>query len=211
MSWEWLIPILILLEGVERSQNIVTCDAHDLEVALICSPAFDRVLVEFGSAQKIKLLGTSARDLVLFAARAVGYLRWMSARNQLGLKFQGLKLTSCVNRDSLQIDRNKLSQNVINLSKTPELSASQLLEAADALTNTRHDLCHVCCGDDAVQVLSIGLRQLFGTNRAKDVTVERLKQSLRLAFEEADFRRSALGRSIGDWERRNRGYGVVRT
>ena len=205
-------PDFDLLEGAEPFRpNVVACDAHDLEVALVCSPAFDRLLLEFGSRTKIQTLCVEARDLILSAAASVGYLRWFSMRSDLGLKFQGLRLASCIDRGSLRVDTVELCRNVKSLSMRPDLDETELDRAAQGLMDVRHNLCHVCCGDDVLQVLSIGLRKVLGTNDAGDVGVDRLRQSLRLAFEDADFRRSALGAAISDWERRNPEYCVLKT
>ena len=205
-------PDFDVLEGVEiSSRNVVTWDAHDLEVALICSPAFDRLLLAYGSGEKIRSLGVEARDLVLSAAAAVGYLRWASLRKGLNVRFQGLKLTQCIDRDSLRIDPVQLCQTVINLSQRLEMDAHELAETARSLKDSGHDMGHVCCGDDAVQILSIGLRKVLGTNKAQCVSMERLKQSLRLAFEDVDFRSSTVGASIKEWESRNPEYSVLKT
>ena len=204
-------PDFDLLDGAEpHGPNIVTCDAHDLEMALVCSPAFDRLLLEFGSQTKIQALGVDVRELVLSAAAPVGYLRWLSMRNDLRLRFQGLKLTSCIDRRSLAVDTAKLCRSVMNLSMRTDLDETELNRAVEDLKDVRHDMCHVCCGDDVLKVLSIGLRTALGTNDSRDVNVERLKQSLRLAFEDSDFRNSALGTAIRDWELRNPGYCVLK-
>lgn len=128
----------------------------------------------------------------------------------MNLRFQGLKLSACINRTSLEIDTRELCRSVMNLSMKPALDEVGLAESAESLRDAGHDMCHVCCGDDVLQVLAIGLRKALGTNSAQDVDVERLKRSLRLAFEDADFRESALGAAISDWERRNQGYCVLR-
>lgn len=205
-------PDFDLLEGADpHGPNVVTCDAHDLEVALVCSPAFDRLLLEFGSETKIRALGVEARELVLSAAAPVGYLRWLSMRDGLRLKFQGLNLTTCLDRRSLAMDTAELCRSVMNLSKRTELDETELNKSVEGLMmDARHDMCHVCCGDDVLKVLSIGLRTALGTNDSRDVGFERLKQSLRLAFEDTDFRNSALGTAILGWERRNPGYCVLK-
>ena len=204
-------PDLDKLEGRDCSTcNVMTWEAHDLEVALICSTAFDRLLVEYGSQGKIQSLGAEVRELVLASAATVGYLRWASARNGLDLRFQGLDLKRYMDVDSLNVDLVRLCRAVIDRSQKPWLDEHEVAEAAEALRDDSHDKGHVCCGDDAVQILSIGLRSAFGTRRARDVNVDRLKQSLRMAFEGAGFRRSSVGTSIQEWEGRNRGYVVLR-
>ena len=204
-------PDFDFLENTEPlGPNVVTCDAHDLEVALLRSPALDRLLVEFGSQQKIQSLGVEVRELLFSAATPVGYLRWLSRKQNLGLRFQGLNLASCVDRNSLEVDLITLCRNVKNLSREFKLDELKLVEAVEALTVTHHDRYHVCCGDDVLQVLSIGLRKVLGTKPAQIVSVVRLKETLRLAFDDADFETSFLGAAFRGWEIRNPEFRILK-
>ena len=199
----------VLEDALPTSPNVVTSDAHDLEISLLNSPALDRVLIEFGSRRKVESLGGDVRSLLFTAASRVGYLRWLSKKESLGLTFQGLKLAACVDRQTLEVDSLEVCRKVKNLSRRSELDEAQLDEAAAALSRRRHDIRHVCCGDDAMQILSVGLRRVIGTNRAQHVSVERLRSALRLAFEDADLELSALGEAIWSWECRNPGFRVL--
>lgn len=204
-------PDFDALQAVDPpSQNIVTWGSHDLEVTLFRSPALDRVLGEYGSSQKIKSLGMDARDLILSAAAPVGYLRWASLKYGLNLRFQGLNLARYVDKTSLHIDMVRVCRAVIGLTAHTELNEREICEAARSLRNCDHDIGHVCCGDDVIQVLSVGLRKILGTNQAQDVRADRLRHSLRLAFEDVDFKHSAIGLSIRAWERRNLGYDILK-
>lgn len=204
-------PDFDLLDGTApTSPNLVAGDSHDLEITLLSSPALDRVLGRFASEKKLASLGMDVKDRVLSAAAHVGYLRWLSARKDLGLKFQGLKLASCVDRKSLEVDSLEVCRKVKHLSRRPDLDEFELDRSARELRDDGHDLRHVCCGDDAMQILSIGLRSFFGTNAAGDVRVERLREFLQFAFEGADFKRSALSAAIRDWECRNPGFRVLK-
>ena len=204
-------PDFDTLDGIPlSSSNIVAYSGHDLEMILVCSPALDRVLVEFGSRRKIDTMASDVRNVVLSVASSVGYLRWLSKRKGLDLTFQGLDLRRAVSRETLVIDSIALARSVKNLSGKPQLDERALNGAAEGLRDAGHDLCQVCCGDDALQILSIGLRKLLGTNKAQDVSVDRLRQALRLAFEDVDFRNSGLGVSTREWESSNVGYCVIR-
>ena len=200
----------LLEQTTPAGPNVVTGDSHDLEVALLRSPALDRLLVEFGSRQKIQSLGVEVRELLFSAAASVGYLRWLSQKDNLGLRFQGLDLALCVDRNSLELDSIKLCRHIKNLSKKPELDELELLQEIQALKDPRHDMYHVCCGDDVVQILSIGLRKVLGTNSGRIANAEKIKQALRLAFEDADFESSVLGASIRGWESRNAAFRVLK-
>ena len=198
-----------LAQTVPTGPNVVTGDSHDLEVALLRSPALDRILVELGSKEKIQSLGVEVRELLFSPAASVGYLRWLSQKENLGLKFHGLNLASCVDRNSLEIDPIKLCRQVKNLSKRPEVDELELHNKMEALRDRHHDKYHVCCGDDVLQILSVGLRKVLGTNSAQIIDVEQLKQKLRLAFEDADFKASVLGAAIRGWESRNTPFRVL--
>lgn len=200
----------ILENSVPASPNIVMVDAHDLEVALLGSPALDRLLVERGSRSKIASLSRDVRSTLLSAAEQVGYLRWLSHKDDLGLRFQGLNLAKCTDRRTLELDPVEMCRRVKNLSQRPGLDEFELAEAARALSSTDHDRRHVCCGDDAIGMLLVGLRSRFGTKQGRKVSVEGLRRELRLALDDADFDASALGTAIRDWERRNPEFRVLK-
>ena len=100
-----------VLEKVDlASQNVLLTDAHDLETMLFQSPAFDKFLAEFCSEDKLKTMieqrKQNVRGILLEIARPIGYLRWYSIRNNLHLKFEGLKFNKFVNIKNLAFSQN---------------------------------------------------------------------------------------------------------
>lgn len=201
----------ILEEEGPVSSNVVTWGVHDLEVSLVCSPVLDRLVREIGSETKVQALDNDVSSLLLSTAAPVGYLRWLSKKQGLDLKFQGFNLSLCISKDSLALDVRRLCRDVKNRSGRPELDEEELKRRIEDLEDVQHDVRQVCCGDDVMQVLSVGLRKMFGTGQTQDVRVERLKQSLRLAFEDVDFRDSEVARSIREWQGRNPGFLVLKS
>ena len=198
------------IEGHEwESRNLVLLETHDLETLLIQSPALDRVLIEFGSYDKIKRFGHDIRSVLIASALPIGCLRLYSQRAGLDLTFQGLNYTSCVNLDSLAIDRQSLIQEVKNRSQRPELSSDELGRAIRYIEHSRQDPWQVCSGDDLISILSIGLRKALGTNPTKRVRNEELCRSLRLGYEASHFANSQLIEELQSWTERNPGFRIL--
>jgi hypothetical protein len=84
-----------LFEGVPTHRNIVVTDATDVEVMMIRSSAFDSVVWELGSLEKLRELATRGfdpRSFIVRAARRIFILKFMSRRENLGLRFRDLRL-----------------------------------------------------------------------------------------------------------------------
>jgi hypothetical protein len=203
-----------LLEEIPvSSYNVIRGNCHDIEAMLICSPALDRVLREFGSEDKIQRLVTSAgrdiRHILLAAASPLGYLRWHSLRSNLRLRFEGLSFGRFIDMTTLTADRSTLIATVKNHSQRQELQSDDLELAIRELENPNHDRWQLCNGHDLVGVLSIGLRRAFGSQSAGAVGIEELERALRLSYEAVDFAASDLCRTIREWEQRNTRFQVL--
>jgi hypothetical protein len=199
------------IEGSELpSVNIVISETHDLETMLIRSPALDRVLVEFGSSEKLETFGRDVRDALLTATLPIGYLRLHSRQTELNLRFQGLNYAICVDPQSLEVDHPALVQEAKNRSQRPDLSSAELETAIRSLEGTIDDPWQVCTGEDMVSILAIGLRRPLGTNSAQIVNSEVLRRSLRLAYGDNEFNGSQLAEALRDWEHRNPNFRVLR-
>jgi hypothetical protein len=195
------------------SDNIVVTDGHDLETMIIQSPALDRVLAEFGSEEKISAYfaarGLGVREAIAHSALPLGYLRWLSVREKLSLDFEGVRFGSFVQRRDLAVDVRRMVAAVASRSGRQDLGVEYLLAKLTELEGLGNDPWDVCCGHDLVEVLSIGLRQLFGTRDIKDIFPEVLTSHLRMAFEGSYFRRTRLWQLIARWEQSNSPYEVL--
>ena len=74
------------------SDNIITLETVDLEALLIRSSALDRVMVEFGSSEKIAKFDQEVREILLSAALPIGCLRLHSLRAGVSLKIWGTQV-----------------------------------------------------------------------------------------------------------------------
>ena len=194
-----------ILEGKSpHSPNALFTDTHDLETMIMKSPALEKVLGEFGSEKKINEITESAkrdvRALLLECGMSIGYLRWVSLRENLALKFEGLEFALT---KELKIEVSSLIKAVKNKSLRPDIVDKRLEAYIQDLKDDAHDPWHVCCGHDLVCILSIGLRKIIGTWNPNDIRPDALERSLRLAFERSYFYKTQLYLSIQQWEKAN--------
>lgn len=194
-----------------RSGNLVIPECHDLMTMLVCSPALDRTVREFGSRPKLEAFDEILLDALIDRALLIGYLRLFSKMEGLNLRFDGLNYSTWIDRLTFAPDTAKLIRAVKNHSQGHDLSSRTLEEGMRELYTAGLDPLEVCNGTDLVEILSIGLRKLLGNNSAQKVKPEALKASLRLAFSEQDFRLTGLKRDIEKWQDNTAGYQVMRS
>ncbi len=203
-----------VLEGqVLSSPNVLFTDAHDIETMIIRSPALEKVLGEFGSENKIAQFkqdkGKDVRTVLLECGIPVGYLRWVSLKNDYFLKFEGLDFSKFLNKETLTIRETKLIKAVKDKSQRQDIPAEQIKIRIGELRKDNHDMWHVCCGHDLVCILSIGLHKAIGTNDTGEITPVIIERSLRLAYERSHFQQTQLYISIQRWEEANKPFVVL--
>lgn len=199
-----------ILEGtLPYSPNILLTDYHDLEIMLIKSPALEKVLRERGSENKIIKFGKDICQTLLESGKIIGYLRWVSLKFDLSLKFEELAFNKFLDQTTLAIDTLKLIKVVKDHSQKPALKEKDIQDSLDSLKDDSHDPCHVCCGHDLMCILSIGLCKTLGSWNYNEVKPETIERELRLAYEHAHFRNTQLYISIQKWEENNQPYQVL--
>ncbi|NER20706.1 MAG: DUF4435 domain-containing protein [Symploca sp. SIO1B1] len=194
---------------LDCSPNLLHTDSHDLETMLINSPAFDKVVAEFGSEDKINNFAQDVRTVLAAAGMSVGYLRWVSQCEKLNLTFNGIKFSKFINETTLQIDELKLITEVRNKSPSCSWQKEELKTWVIKQKSSSHDPWQVCCGHDLVEILSLSLRKVIGSNKAAEVEPNILERSLRLAYEEAYFCKTLLYSKICTWEANNQPFKVL--
>jgi hypothetical protein len=199
-----------LNDALLRHQNLFYTDTHDLETLLLCSPALDKVVAEFGSAEKITSFNRDIRTTLLEAGLWVGYLRWISQIDELNLTFEGIVFSKFIDEKSLRIDELKLIQEVKNKSQAFLTKSEHLQQRLIHHKNDEHDPWQVCCGHDLVAILSLALRKAIGSAKPSDVEPISLERCLRLAYEESYFHKTQIYDSVCEWESRNQPFKAFR-
>lgn len=200
--------------GLSTNLNVFLTDTHDIETMMLRSPALDKILAEFGSEQKITALVTqvekSLHDVLLAAGAPIGYLRWLSLRQNLALKFEELDFRKFVDERLLTTDSQILIQTVKNKSQQHHLDVAEVLKQLVALHDEGHDHWQVCCGHDLLEILSVGLRKAIGgAFSTAEIKAEVIERSLRLAYESPFFQATELYTALKQWEAANPPYRLL--
>lgn len=194
----------------DRSPNLILTDTHDLETLIIQSPALDKLLLEFGSEEKISNLDRDIRTILLECSLSIGYLRWLSQLDELNLTFEGIEFKKFINEKALKLDEIDLIRTVQNKSQCFTIKSEVIQQKIRDLTREDLDPWQVCCGHDLIEVLSLGLQKAIGSYDTREVKRDVLERSLRLAYEAAYFLDTQIYMSVREWENSNPGYIVWR-
>ncbi len=203
---------------VINTPNLLHTDTHDIETMIIKSDAFDKFLSVYGSDTKLEDAG-DVRQLLLTAGMPIGYLRWVSEAEALGLSFKikmkkkgkkekGISFKKFINNDNLMIDESEMIRVVISNSKGNH-NQIEIAKKVETLKNSAHDPWQVCCGHDLVEILSIGLTKLFATYVHTVVAPVLIGKNLRLAFSFENFKKTQLYKNIKNWEGTNSSFQVL--
>jgi len=195
--------------NLPSSSNLLLTDEHDLEMMLLKSLALDKVLSERGSEDKINKFGKNIRLTLLERGKKIGYLRWVSLKDDLSLKFEELSFSRFIDKATLVIDTGKLIKAVKDHSQKFALREQDIQNSIETLEKAAYDPWQVCCGHDIICILSIGLSKVWGSWKTNEIRSDILERELRLAYEYAYFRSTQLYQSIQQWEVKNKPYQVL--
>jgi hypothetical protein len=141
--------------------HVLLTDTHDVETMMLSSPALDRVLGEFASAEKVAkfvLKGSSVRDVVLRAAQEVGLFRLANHREFGFLKFEGLTFSRFIEGKTLEVSRENLCKELLSNSRRPPSLAKEVLQAVEVGESENHDAWQIACGHDCIEIWGRGVR-----------------------------------------------------
>lgn len=191
------------------SLNIVMPPTHDLDAMMIRSHALEGVLIEYGSQCKIQSLEDSVIDILDSVARFIASFRLYSHQMNLNLRFKNINYSHFVNRHSFEFDLHKLVNEVRNHSQYHEISIDILMDAIYAVNDECYQNDEFCSGTDLLNLLSVGLRGIFGSNSSTDVNPDILRSMFRLAYSREVFDKSELSKNIHHWELKNQNFRIL--
>jgi hypothetical protein len=199
----------ILEKKLPTSPNLLLTDYHDLELMIMSSPTLDKLIREHGSEDKIRNFGKNIFNILLQSGQSIGYLRWVSLKYNIALKFEDLSFKKFVSETNLSIDISKLIKALKDNSQKHTLQETQIKGYIKEIENNTYDSRHICCGHDLICLLSIGLCKLLGSSNSNEVKPEVLERELRLGYEFSYFCHTQLYASIKRWEQNNNPYQVL--
>lgn len=197
-------------QQIPDSNHLFLTDEHDLEMMLIKSAAFDKLLKERGSEEKIAAFSKDIRETLLKLGQEIGKLRLLSLRNKLDLKFEGLNFSKFIDKKNLNlsIDIDKLIRSIKNHSQKLSLDEQQIKQDLSVISDENHDPWQLCCGHDFISILAIALWKVLGTWNATDVKKEDLERDLRLAYELSYFYQTQIYQLMVNWQSNHHPYQI---
>ena len=188
------------LENWPPPQNILLTDFRDFECMMLASPALAKLLGEFTEVERLTQFERRTGRIILETltqyAAYVGYLRWVSLRHKLDLRFEGLEFRHFVDKGTLQVDQQKLIDACRDHSQRHDIDSRWLSREIQTLLDPNRNPLEVCCGHDVLDLLSFALCGTLASHDAREVGHEILERGLRLAYESAYFKTSELAGAI---------------
>lgn len=195
------------------NSNIIYTDSHDLETMILKTHALDKVLNELADKSKIdiftKRYNIGIREKIIQSGSKIGYFRWLSIKNNMYLKFNGIVFSDFVDVNSLEIDINVMIEKVKINSKRYQLNDGRIRKQIESLYDPLHNLWDICNGHDLVEILVIGLQNAIGSKRQSSVSKPIIERHLRLAYDRSFFRKTNIYKSIRKWEKLNKPYRIL--
>ncbi|MEN8220957.1 MAG: DUF4435 domain-containing protein [Pseudomonadota bacterium] len=182
--------------------NIVVTDYRDIEISMFESGALHRILVEFGSPQKLPKLSSGTVDIntvknsIYEVAEALGRLRFYSLKNDLNLSFQDLNYNKFIDTLSLTINSEILVAQINSKSKS-KITIDKYNESLSCpLPERLKDCRNLNSGHDVVEILGISLRKKWGTKSAQIINRENLEKSFRIGYSDQEFQDTNMYKTL---------------
>ena len=199
--------------------NVYVTDTHDSEGMIFCSDAFDRIVEEYCSENKISKY-ENLRDFIYEQSRPIGFLRLSSHKNQLCLVFKDLDYKKVTDKNTISVNIDTLIRHIVHLTnenlkrksiKQKLLSDATILENYQNtfVTGQDYDSKELCCGHDIIGLFSIGLRNIFASLKAAIANKDNIGKIFRLSYDFNDFKATILAESITSWEELNPSFRIL--
>ena len=203
-----------ILGVVEIKDGLFITDDHDIEIMIIKTKALENVLNLFCTKDKIssfeKKIGMTIRDALFNLGTEIGYLKLANRIHDLGLIFKPkvtdgnqLKYKNFIDDETLEfLGDEKMVETVINYcrNKSPNLKeASIVIESLKEQKKFKQDIYHLNNGHDLSNILYLILKKTLGSKNKMLVDTNSVEDSLILAFEFDDFKKTTLYKDLYKW------------
>lgn len=198
-------PDLDRLNGRTYPMPLFLTDNRDQEGMILASRALDDLLTEYADQALLKSFEDKhgpVREAIARSAAPIGLLMHISRCDGLKLCFKDMDYRSFIDPRTLELDMQRMVEEVISLSKDPNIGRK------DALSRLKRELKHLedpwmaVRGHDAVEILTIGLAEVFGSYNSYGIKHGQVAGSLRLAFSYDYFADTGLYGDTSEWSRK---------
>lgn len=189
-----------------KFKGIFQTDVHDLELMLFDSGAFQNVMRVRADKKKVAKLEKkfgNFKSMIYRLAYPIGCLRFASLKEELSLKFKGMKYNFFDKKFS--VDKNELVRYLV--ARTQKVGVTKANSLA-LLTNEElknHPILEICNGHDICELWAIVMKKCEKGSK-KTLTSDTLEKELRIAYNIEDFSKSKLYKNLKKWKRVNRKF-----
>ena len=192
--------------GKKRAPPIFTTDKRDMESTVMASPAMNDILAEYGNRDKLSTFVNrfgSVQEAVSRSAAPIGMLMYISYKRGMNLSFKDIDFSRFIDNRDLRIDIHRMVSEVYNCSMPQTYPKGAIADLVRGSLTDIPDKWTIARGHDAVAVLCIGLRYVFGEYNARGITEGELGGALRLAYSREYFGKTKLFRDSDEWAKNN--------
>ncbi len=204
----------------KKHKSLLWSDGRDLESTLLRAGVGVRILAQYGDkgivAQIEKETGRPLLDLIAEWSAVVGVMRWISQRDGLGLRTNGVNAFDYVDQKSLEIAVEDAAKAIVvrtngKLPQPPHVLISRVTREAKKVLAKSPDAWLFCSGHDLCHTMVGGLIEEFGRTMCSRLTFELLEAAVRAAIAWSDFEATALYEKMRAWEKANKPYRIFST
>jgi len=194
-----------VIEYPDLPNNVVFTDSHDIETMMFCSPAFIKVLKQKSSIKKIQLYPngmSGVKKKILNLSQPIGILRFYSQFRGNIYSFNNIDMHKFIDSKLLLFTTHRFLSHLRGIhSKNSSINEDTLKNATSEFKKIPALRNHfrLCCGHDLMEIMSIGLKSLWGSYNSREISGSSLEKSFILAYSHEMFRRSNLFKEMNSW------------
>lgn len=190
-------------------------DMHDIEVMIIKTQSLETVLRTFVSTAKIKAFenkkGKSIRESIFEIGQEIGYLKLANKIHDLGIIFKPqtadgnqIKYKDFIDDKEFNFNgRKSMINSLLNYSRSKSKNLKLELEITqrlDEIASKTYDINHVVNGHDLSNIILLLIKKVFSSTSKMLNDFNAIEDSLTLAYEYEDFKKTELYKGIANFE-----------
>lgn len=192
------------------SNNLFVTDTHDIDTMILLSSALEKMLSEYARQSKLESLGKSVRQILAESGVNIGYVRWVSEKHNHSIDFKDLCFYNFIDKSDLQVNTAKLYKEIKRNPKNKHIDVAKVISQVNTLVQLKEDKWNICQGHDLIEILTIGLKEVFGNHTNTILNSDIVSRNLRLSCNLYHFLNTNLYASIEEWEKANSPFKVLK-
>lgn len=174
---------------------IFLTDYHDAELMLINSNSLSMYIDEYSSPDMVAFLKSNLFEIVMDAAYPIGIARWLSTKEDLGLRFDGLNFRSFVDikHSVVSINERDLIDEILRKSTglKPYVTADYLFDSMRELMDQDKCQLQINCGHDVTKIISM-IYQSGWASIERTMDQRKVESALRIGYRTVEFTQTQL-------------------